>query len=56
LENPTVVVLVDGQQEERQITLGLSDGINTEVLSGLEEGEKVVVPTPVQQSSSFFSM
>ena len=58
LQNPTVVVLVDGQQEERQITLGLSDGINTEVLSGLEEGEKVVVPAPTstQQSSSFFDM
>jgi macrolide-specific efflux system membrane fusion protein len=49
---------VDGQQEERQITLGLSDGTNTEVLSGLEEGEKVVVPAPTstQQSSSFFGM
>ncbi len=56
LQNPTVVVLVDGQQEERQITLGLSDGFNTEVLSGLEEGEEVVVPAPTstQQSSSFF--
>jgi len=58
LENPTVVVLVDGQQEERQITLGLSDGINTEVLSGLEEGEEVVLPAsgPGQQSGGFFSM
>jgi RND family efflux transporter MFP subunit len=56
LQNPTVEVLVDGQQEERQITLGLSDGTNTEVLSGLEEGEKVVVPalTSTQQSSSLF--
>jgi RND family efflux transporter MFP subunit len=58
LQNPTVVVLVDGQQEERQITLGLSDGTNTEVLSGLEEGEKVVVPalTSTQQSGSLFGM
>ncbi|MGA2670745.1 MAG: efflux RND transporter periplasmic adaptor subunit [Dehalococcoidia bacterium] len=58
LENPTVLVLVDGQQEERQITLGLSDGINTEVLSGLEEGEEVVLPAsgPGQQSGGFFSM
>jgi RND family efflux transporter MFP subunit len=56
LENPKVVVLIDGQQEERQITLGLSDGFNTEVLSGLEDGEEVVVPAPTstQQSSSFF--
>jgi RND family efflux transporter MFP subunit len=58
LQNPTVVVLVDGQQEERQITLGLSDGFNTEVLSGLEEGEEVVVPAPTstQQSGGFFGM
>jgi RND family efflux transporter MFP subunit len=53
-ENPMVVVLVDGQQEEREITLGLSDGINTEVLSGLEEGEEVVLPTSGGQSDSFF--
>jgi len=53
-ENPMVVVLVDGQQEEREITLGLSDGINTEVLSGLEEGEEVVLPASGGQSDSFF--
>jgi macrolide-specific efflux system membrane fusion protein len=58
LENPMVVVLVDGQQEQRPITLGLSDGFNTEVLSGLEEGEEVVVPAPTstQQSGGFFGM
>jgi RND family efflux transporter MFP subunit len=53
-ENPMVIVLVDGQQEEREITLGLTDGINTEVLSGLEEGEEVVLPTSGGQSDSFF--
>ena len=56
LQNPTVVVLVDGQQEEREITLGLSDGINTEVLSGLQEGEKVVVPTSEERQGGFFMM
>jgi RND family efflux transporter MFP subunit len=55
LANPKVVVLVDGQQEEREITLGLSDGINTEVLSGLEEGEKVILPARGTQSDNFFS-
>ena len=55
-ENRMVVVLVDGQQEERQITLGLSDGFNTEVLSGLEEGEKVVLPTPGERPGGFFMM
>jgi len=56
LENPKVVVLAGGKQEERQITLGLSDGFNTEVLSGLEEGEEVVVPAPTstQGTGSFF--
>jgi HlyD family secretion protein len=47
-ENPKVVVLVDKQQEWREITLGLTDGINTEVLSGLEEGERVVLPTTTE--------
>jgi len=55
-ENPKVVVLVDGQQEEREITLGLSDGINTEVLSGLEEGEEVVIPTSEERPGGFFMM
>jgi multidrug efflux pump subunit AcrA (membrane-fusion protein) len=49
-------VLVDEQEEEREITLGLSDGINTEVLSGLEEGEKVVLPAVEEQSDGFFPM
>lgn len=48
LTNPVVVVVTDGQVEERQATLGLSDGISTEVLSGLNEGERVVV-VPVGQ-------
>jgi HlyD family secretion protein len=56
LENPKVVVLVDEQVEEREITLGLTDGINTEVLSGLEEGEKVVLPAAEEQSDGFFMM
>jgi RND family efflux transporter MFP subunit len=55
-ENPMVVVLVDGQQEEREITLGLSDGINTEVLSGLEEGEEVVLPASEERQGGFFPM
>jgi macrolide-specific efflux system membrane fusion protein len=56
VQNPMVEVLVDGEQEERQIMLGLSDGANTEVLSGLVEGEKVVVPplTSTRQSGGFF--
>ena len=43
LENPWVEVVTDDETGKRQITLGLSDGIYTEVLSGLKEGEKVVL-------------
>jgi RND family efflux transporter MFP subunit len=56
LENPMVVVLVDEQVEEREITLGLTDGINTEVLSGLEEGEEVVLPAAQERQDGFFMM
>jgi len=55
-ENPMVLVLVDGQQEEREITLGLTDGINTEILSGLEEGEQVILPASGEQPSFFFTV
>jgi len=54
LENPTVLVLVDEQEEEREITLGLTDGINTEVLTGLEEGEEVILPTSEERQDGFF--
>ncbi len=48
-DNPWVEVITDSETEQREISLGISDGIDTEVLSGLEEGEKVVLP-PVSQS------
>jgi HlyD family secretion protein len=57
VENPVVVVAKVEQirsaedVESRQVTLGLSDGITTEVLSGLKEGERVVV-VPVAQPSA----
>jgi len=54
--NPMVVLLVDEQEEEREITLGLTDGINTEVLSGLQEGEKVILPTSEERPGGFFMM
>jgi HlyD family secretion protein len=43
-ENPLVEVVVGEKTEQRQVTLGLSDGIKTEALSGLEEGERVIFP------------
>ena len=50
-EAPVVVVVADGQVEELQVALGLSDGINSEVLSGLKEGESVVT-APVKRLSA----
>ena len=47
-ENPWVEVITDSEIEHREVCLGMSDGINTEVLSGLEEGEKVVLPAVSQ--------
>lgn len=44
LEKLWVEVVTEGQIEERQISIGLSDGTYTEILSGLEEGEEVVLP------------
>ena len=44
LEKPWVQVVTNGQIEQRQISIGLSDGTYTEILSGLEEGEEVVLP------------
>jgi len=52
--NPTVVVLTQGQTEERQISLGLSDGVNTEVVSGLKEGEIILLPPPKVQPRTLF--
>jgi len=50
LEKPWVEVLVDEQVEEREITMGLSDGVYTEVLEGLEEGEVIILPKTSQFS------
>jgi membrane fusion protein, macrolide-specific efflux system len=48
-ESGVVYVVIDpetGETEERQVTLGLSDGINVEVVDGLEEGELVLQFVP----------
>lgn len=48
-ESGIVYVVVDpetGETEERQVTLGLSDGINVEVVDGLREGELVMQFVP----------
>jgi len=39
--NPIVGVMANEQIEERTVVTGISDGYQTEILDGLEEGEKV---------------
>ncbi|MFC2020486.1 efflux RND transporter periplasmic adaptor subunit [Chloroflexota bacterium] len=36
------VSMVGGENEEREVTVGISDGFQTEIVSGLEEGEMVI--------------
>jgi HlyD family secretion protein len=40
--NPVVGVMVGGQIEQRPVVVGISDGFQTEVIQGLDEGETVV--------------
>jgi len=41
--NPVVKVVVNEQTEERPVVIGISDGFETEIVEGLNEGEVVVV-------------
>ena len=43
-EDQIVEVVIDGDLETRVIRTGITDGEKTEILSGLKEGELVVVP------------
>jgi len=53
--NPVVKVMVNGQVEERAVVIGISDGSQTEIVSGLSEGDTVVIEKKAQpQPSSLF--
>ena len=41
--NPIVRVIADEQTQERQVVTGISDDLETEIISGLTEGEMVLV-------------
>lgn len=41
-QNRLVEVLVDGKTETRTVTVGIADSQNTEIVSGLQEGDTVV--------------
>ena len=51
-QETVMVILSDGTTEERVITTGLNDWQNTEVLSGLSEGEQVLVPEGTSTASN----
>ena len=50
--NPVVRVVVDEQIQERHVVTGISDGFQTEIISGLGEGDTVVVELRAATSSS----
>jgi len=52
--NPLVRVKVSEQIEERPVVIGDSDGFQTEIIEGLDEGEIVVVETKPRETPSFF--
>jgi HlyD family secretion protein len=41
--NSSVKVMVDGKLQDKQIITGITDGINTEVVSGLSEGNEIII-------------
>ncbi|MBI4296351.1 MAG: efflux transporter periplasmic adaptor subunit, partial [Chloroflexi bacterium] len=49
-----VRVSADGQTEERAIVVGISDGLQSEVLSGLSEGDMVIVETRPRSGTGGF--
>ncbi|MFC2066032.1 efflux RND transporter periplasmic adaptor subunit [Chloroflexota bacterium] len=56
--NPTVRVMVNDQIQERPVVVGLSDDSQTEIVSGLAEGESIIVeirkPKPESEPGLFF--
>ena len=53
--NPIVKVMVNEEIkeiEERPVVIGISDGFETEIVSGLDEGETVVIELRTETSSS----
>lgn len=52
-----LVLKAEGEKPEpRKVTVGIEDGINAEILSGLSEGEKVVISSGNGQGSNPFRM
>ena len=49
--SPVVKVMVGEETQERPVVTGISDGYQTEIISGLSEGEVVVVERKVKPES-----
>jgi len=50
--NPVVkVVVAEGETETRPVVTGISDGLQTEIVSGISEGETVVIEIRVKSTS-----
>lgn len=47
-----VQVMVDGRSEKRSVKTGLSNDDQAEILSGLKEGEQVVIPAAKQKTTA----
>ncbi len=50
--NSIVKVVTGGQTQDRQVVTGISNDLQTEIISGLSEGETVLVETQVAPKSS----
>ena len=42
-DKKTVEVLVNGKPEKREVTIGIKDDVDTEIVSGLNEGDEIIV-------------
>ena len=52
-QGDSVVLVMDNEQfVEKSVVVGISDGFYTEIISGLEEGEMVLVGEPPEPESS----
>jgi len=50
--NPVVKVMMNDQVEERLVSVGLTDGDETEIVQGLSDGEEVIMEVKVKIESS----
>ncbi len=49
-----VMLRIDGKNEEQVVTAGITDGVQTEIVGGLKEGDTVVVERASSTAPGFF--